>query len=255
MKHLFYLLMIGSLFFCACKKSDSQPTTEQHPPGVPTSAETRPQYDNSSFGVYKGVVIGSSGIIILKVNNGDNTVKGYLTIDNQKDSLTTTETPVAGQPLIDLAFTGKFSSMKLSADTDGSNAQITQLFITGHPNANAIVAHENSNRQVLLYEGRFSGDISGTINLVKVGTEVRSGPVEYVAKVATDNYFMRGLAQAEVDSASRKHSHYMYDLGGYERGFTGYITFNLSQVTGSFNSYVHSELRSYRGTLDCKRTY
>ncbi len=255
MKTLFYLSILSTILFFACKKSGSEQTVDKHPPGVPTAAETKAQYDNSSFGVYKGVVIGSSGIIILKINNGDNTTIAYLTIDNKKDTLTAVQSPVAGQPITNLQFTGRLSCMRLSANADGSNAQINNLTITGHPNASAIVVHENSNRQVLLYEGTFTGEISGRINFMKVGTDVRSEPVEFLAKVSTDSYFIKGIGQQEQDTGSRKHTHYMYDIGGNPRGFTGYMTFNLSEVTGTYNSYVHSELRSYRGTVDCKRTY
>ncbi len=254
MKTLFYLSILSTLLFFACKKSAEQ-TVDKHPPGVPTSAETKSQFDNTSFGVYKGVVVGSSGIIVLKINNGDNTVIGYLTIDNQKDTLTTTQSLVAGQPITNLFFSGRLSSFRLSANADGSNAQISNLTITGHPNATAIVVHENSNRQVLLYEGIFTGEISGRINFVKAGTEVRSEPVEFVAKVSTDSYYIKGIGHPEQDTGSRNHTHAIFDQGGNPRGFTGYMTFNLSEVTGPFNSYVHSELRSYTGTVNCKRTY
>lgn len=254
MKYLFSLSIISTVLFFACKKNNSQ-QPDQHPPGVPTTAETKPQYDNTSFGVYKGVIIGSSGIIIIKVNNGDNSIKGYLTIDSQKDTLSTSQTLTPGQAISNLTLTGRFSSLRLSANADGSNAQISNLTITGHPNANALIVHENSNRQVLLYEGVFSGEITGRINFVKVGTEARTEPVEYIARVSIDNYNIRGMARAELDSGSRDHTHYIFDIGGYSRGFAGYMKFTLSNVTGPFNSYVHSELRSYRGDVDCKRTY
>lgn len=254
MKLFLYLATITALLFLACKKANTgQP--DRHPPGVQTSAETKPPFDNTSFGVYKGVLIGSSGIIIIKVKNGDNHIRGYLTINNQKDTLSTTQSLPQGEAINGLLLTGRISSLKLSANADGSNAQITNLIIAGHPNATAIIVHENSSRQVLLYEGTFSGDISGRINFVKVGTEVRSEPVVFLARVSTDNYTIRGTAWPELDTGSRKHTHVMYDQAGYPRGFMGYLTFNLSSVTGPFNSYVHSELRSYRGNVECKRTY
>ena len=256
MKNLLYLnlLFISISLLVACSKSNNK-QPDQHPPGVPTSPETKPQYDNTSFGVYKGVIIGSSGIIIIKVNNGDNIIKAYLTIDNQRDTLSTLQTLTPGQAINNLSLTGRFSSLRLSANADGSNAQISNLVITGHPLVTALIVHENSNRQVLLYEGVFSGEISGRINFVKVGAEARTEPVEYIAKVSTDNYIMKGSAVAELDSGSRDHTHHIFDNGGYSRGFTGYMKFTLANVTGPYNSYVHSELRSYRGTVECKRTY
>ena len=251
MKPFLYLLIISLM--TACEKSNSE-KEDKHPAGVPTTPETKPQYNNTSFGVYKGVVLGSTGILIIRINNGDNEIKAYLTIDNQKDTLSNTQTLIPGQAIVNLQFVGRISSMSLSANADGSEAQINNLTIVGHPNASAIVVHENSTHQVLLYEGTFSGDISGRINFIKVGTSPRTEPVDYIAKASTDNYFIRGRGLAELDSGSRTHTHYIHDIGGYQRSFTGYMTFDLSKGTGSYVSYVHL-VGTYNGLVDCKRTY
>lgn len=250
MKTIVYLFALSVILFSACKKSS---TEEQLPDGLPKTAETKSQYNNTSFGVYKGVILGSSGNIILRINNGDNTVKGYLTIDNQNDTLATTQQLIAGQPIVNLNLTGRISSMTFSANADGSNAKISNLNIAGHPNPTALIVHENSTQQVLLYEGTFSGDLNGRINFVKIGTPIRSQPVEFIAKISTDNFYLRGQAVPEVDTA-RTNTHYMYDYGNPVRSFEGYPTFTQTKVTGTYASYVNN-VGLFRGTFDCIRTY
>jgi len=256
MKSIFYLSAISILLLISCTKPGSESADDKHPPGLPTSPETKRQYDNTTSGVYKGVVLGSSGIIILKINNGDNSIKGYLTIDGQKDTLSASQTISSGQPISNLLFKGTFSSMALSANADGTNAQISNLAISGHPNAGAIIVHENSTEQVMLYEGSFSGDINGRINFVRVGTGGSYQQGNYIAKVSTDNYYIQGVTMPEgpTDTATLKYNFYMTDKGGYDRGLTGNINIDLFKVTGTFVSYVHL-VGTYRGTVNAVRKY
>lgn len=164
MKNTIFLLLFSTFLNFNCSKSDDNPSNQ-----FPTTAETKPQYDNTSFGVYKGVIIGSSGYIVFRINNGDNVATGNLTIDGRKDILSTTQTITAGQPIVNLKFTGNFSSMTLNANSDGSNPRITDIKIDGHPDDVAsIIFHENSTQQVFSYEGKISGTFSGTINLNKI---------------------------------------------------------------------------------------
>lgn len=250
LKTLYFSILLLGTVNLACKKSDTK-TPEDNYPAV---AETKPQYNNTSFGVYKGVVIGSVGTIIFRINNGDGIVKGYLNIDNQKDTLSTSQSVTAGQPLVNLVFTGRFSSMTLSADADGSNAVISNLVITGHPNARALIFHENSTQPLLCYGGTFSGDLNGTICFVKTGSAIRSEPVYFLAKASVDTFFLRGNAVPETDTA-RTHTHYMYDLGNPVRTFSGYPTFSSTAVTGPWVSYYPPTASTLRGTISCVRTY
>ena len=168
MKKTLFLASALTVIFFACNKSKTENNNTNNT-GLPTSPETKPQYDHTTFGVYKGVIVGSSGTIIFRINNGDNIVKGYLTIDNQKDTLTTTTTLTAGQPLVNVLFTGKISSMKVSANADGSNASLSNIQINGHNNVTGFIIHETSTKQVLCYEGTFTGGASGVINATRFG--------------------------------------------------------------------------------------
>ena len=88
-------------------------------------------------------------------------------------------------------------------------SKISNLAIAVHPNATAIIFHENSNKQALLYEGTFTTEISGIVYFVKAGTEMRSAPAGHIAKVSTDNYYMGGMGQADYDTGSQNHTHYI----------------------------------------------
>ncbi|MBL7740391.1 MAG: hypothetical protein JNK14_14335 [Chitinophagaceae bacterium] len=250
MKKLVSLIIALTLVAIACKKTKTDPP----PDGFPTSAETKPQYNNTSFGVYKGIIVGSTGTVVLRINNGDTIVKGYLSIGSVKDTLSTTQQLVAGQPILSLNFSGRISSFTLSANADGSNAQITNLNIAGHPNAKALVVHENSTQQVLCYEGTISGDLNGAICFVKTGTPIRSEPVSFLAKISSDTFFLKGNCIPETDTL-RTHTHYMYDLGNPVRTFSGYPTFSNTNVTGSWVSFFPPTGTTFRGTINCIRTY
>lgn len=165
MRNKFLLICALALTIYSCGKSK----TEKEP-SFATKAETKPQFDKTSFGVYKGVIVGSSGYIVFRINNGDNVVKGFLKIDGKEDLLTTKEVLVAGKAISNVLFTGSFSSMRISADADGRNAELSDIKIEGHKYAGGYISHEKSNQQVLVYEGNFTGVSSGIINIARVGT-------------------------------------------------------------------------------------
>jgi hypothetical protein len=192
---LFIIPLVIALF--ACSKSD---TASTQPPntGLATASETKAQYNNTSFGVYKGVVIGSTGTIVFKINNGDNIVKGYLVIDNTKDTLSTTQTLVAGQAINNVRFVGRISSMALSVNADGSNASLSNIIITGHNNVAIFIIHENSTKQVFCYEGTYSGNLSGTLNCTRVGEN--NGDTAYVLAKVNDSLVVQGFGQVNNNS-------------------------------------------------------
>lgn len=198
-KKIFALLIPSfAIALFACQKSNTTtiPVTE-----LATAPETKAQYNNTSFGVYKGVIIGSTGTIVFKINNGDNIVKGYLVIDNTKDTLSTTQTLVAGQAINNVRFTGRISSMSLSVNADGSNAILTNISITGHSNVAVLIIHENSNKQIFCYEGTYSGNRSGTFNCARVGAN--NGDTAYVlAKISDTAQFAQGYAQVNNNSTT-----------------------------------------------------
>ena len=64
--------------------------------------------DASSKGIYKGVVIGSSGTLTINIANGGATITGIMVIDGITVNLTSAVAWVAGQPYV-ADFTGTMS--------------------------------------------------------------------------------------------------------------------------------------------------
>lgn len=195
---LILLIATFAIALFACKKSDNNTITPDT--RLATAPETKAQYNNTSFGVYKGVVIGSTGTIVFKINNGDNIMKGYLTINNTKDTLSTTQTLVAGQAINDVKFTGRISSMSLSVNADGSNAALSNISIVGHSNVTIFIIHENSTKQVFCYEGTYSGNLSGTFNCTRVGAN--NGDTTYVLAKVNDTLVVQGFGQVSNNSVN-----------------------------------------------------
>lgn len=169
-------LFFALLYSCSKSKSD-----ENNNPGnntIPTNAdkdtlatfpsisETKPQYDNTNFGVYKGGISGSSGFVVFRTFHGNNIAKGYLTVDGRKDTLTTQTAIVLGKSIDTVLFIGKFSSMRLTADSNGNNVALSDILIDGHENVTGIIYHEKSVKQVYCYEGTLSRAKTGTVNLL-----------------------------------------------------------------------------------------
>jgi len=201
-KHNALLLFgLSTIIFFACQKSNTsnESNNGNNGNGTSTTALTKPQYDNTSFGVYKGVVIGSSGTIFFRINNGDNIAKGYLNIDNKWDTLSTGTTIVSGQPLINVVFTGHFSSMTLNANADGSHANLTAIQITGHSNPTIFIIHENSTKQIYCYEGTFNGSSTGILNCARAGEN--NGDTAYIlTKITADTSLANGFGQVTNNS-------------------------------------------------------
>lgn len=145
------------LFLLSCSK-------DKEPSNLPISdnPEAKVAYDNNSFGVYKGVIIGSTGIIKLVINNGDNLVRAYITIDEHtKDTLTSTAPFTSGQAITNASFTGRISTMTFSVNANGTNPNIVSITIQGHSNVTGLLLKETSTQIVRCYEGTYTGHNSG----------------------------------------------------------------------------------------------
>lgn len=248
------ILLLFILF--ACKKTDEPANNDDN--GLSVTAETKPQYNNTNFGVYKGVIIGSSGLIVFKINNGDNVVKGYLSIDNQKDTLTTTATIALGQPISNVLFTGKISSMKVSASADGSNAMLSNIQINGHNNVTGYIIHENSNNQVLCYEGTFNGTSTGIINATRLAN---ADSTYFLSKVYQVKDVNGNLVNINDTTLYLGYGwNYPDSTKGYLWGWSSQPNFtisgkfkNLSNNTSTFNGTWTGSYGS--GNFTCSRTY
>lgn len=119
--------------------------------------------DNSGKGIYKGLVVGSSGTVKINISNDGSAITATLIFDGQTFNLTTTATYSDG-------FEGEFSSGNVSfgfwVNNDGSGFGIYDLVIPGHDGATVQLFKEKSTSLVRVYEGTFRGDANGVFNLV-----------------------------------------------------------------------------------------
>lgn len=252
MKRFTILFSIAlTIYLISCSKNNTPENKgNNNNTALPTKAETKPQYDNTNFGVYKGVIIGSTGIILFYINNEDNVVKCYLTIDNQKDTLTTAAKITLGQPIVNALFTGRISSVTLNADANGNNAALSNIKISGHNNVGSYIIHENSTSQVTCFEGKIEGDLQGTLNMIRFGN------------IPDTVYAIMKLHDNDTTYIGFGGNSYVKD--------TLYIAFrvpNLSKIIGSVGGkYVQDTVMGHltkyiapknnkEGTFKCIRTY
>lgn len=157
-----------ALVFSSCKKGgDTQyvcTTCNSTPEGLAAN-------DNLAKGIYKGIVIGSSGTIKFDVNNAGNTITATLTLDGQTATLISqVSVPPTGTYISPFYGTlnGQPVSVTFSVNFDGTSPTITTSNIPGHPNAVFVIAKETSTALVRCFEGTYSTTEpeNGTFNIV-----------------------------------------------------------------------------------------
>ena len=73
--------LTGLLFFTACKKSDDAAAPAYTCATCHTTPDALAANDANSKGIYKGVVIGSSGTLTINIANGGTTITAIMVID------------------------------------------------------------------------------------------------------------------------------------------------------------------------------
>lgn len=139
-----------------------------NPEDIPDT-ETTAEFDNSNFGLYKGILVGSSGTVKIELNNGNNVAKAYITIDNRTDELTSTDTFTNGVAIDNATFTGAFSTFTFSVDSDGENPVISDIQIEGHEDVLVAVLKQTSTNVASAHEGTTVGgnNHTGVLNFIR----------------------------------------------------------------------------------------
>jgi hypothetical protein len=158
MKKLFLALFLGVLSF-SCSSDDSSGTSLSNTP------EAKAEFDNSNFGIYKGIFVGSSGNILININN-EGEVFAELVIDGNSSTYTTTETVTENTSINDLTFTNGSSTFDFYVSSTGDFAEVYNIDISGHPNASIYVIKELSDALVECFQGTYNGDDSGVFNFI-----------------------------------------------------------------------------------------
>lgn len=135
-----------------------------------TTPTANPDYDNSSAGVYRGVLVGSQGIFQIYIANEPDVYEAHLQFDDSNCTLYTdyfTDNPgwIPGHQIVNAIFQGTFpddgttwsneaAAIDLSVEPAGGNPTINSVTISGHSDPIiALVCKENSDRLVLQYVG------------------------------------------------------------------------------------------------------
>ncbi len=170
LKNLSIFLLILTICFSSCL-SVEEPNIIT--PDFVENPEASELFDTSNFGIYKGVFVGSSGIVIINLNN-NTTISATLKIDGVNYIFSTNE-PISENQQTEINFTNNGNSFVFNVSSTGTNPEITNLNIQGHPNAETILVKETSDMLTKVFEGAYNGtdnDDAGVFNAIVSGSEM-----------------------------------------------------------------------------------
>lgn len=198
MKHSFLsVLAISTLLFAySCSKSDKPEEKEIDKPLV-TVPDAAPVHDGKSGGVYKGVIIGSTGTV--KIILQGNTVSAEVTIDGKTKVMTPQNLPVgwtSGQSLEDIVFAADNWTLTFSVSANGDEPYVSAVSIPGHTNVAVCIVKERSTTLAKVFEGSFGeADTAfvGTMNFLITSENDRDTVLGIIQKQVTGlNQFLFG---------------------------------------------------------------
>ncbi len=171
---LFVIATAAMFSLNACKKNNE--TVVSPPAGYKcVSCKTTPDAlaanNSSSKGIYKGVVIGSTGTIMFDIANNGSAITAILIIDGVTVNLTSLVSWVAGQAYT-APFTGLLNgnpvSINFSVGLSGNAPTVTSSNIPGHPVASINIIKESSSNLIECFEGTYSTTKpeTGVFNLI-----------------------------------------------------------------------------------------
>jgi len=172
MKKLQFLLAVAMMIsFAGCKKSSDSNTPPYTCATCVHTPDAKAANDASSKGVYKGVVIGSSGTIMFDIANNGTGITAIMIIDGVTVNLTATVTWQPGAAyLTDFIGTlgGQPVVIHFTVGASGQSPTVTSANIPGHPNATLNIIKETSSGLVECFEGSYHSTKpeDGTINLI-----------------------------------------------------------------------------------------
>ncbi|TDD98586.1 hypothetical protein [Flavobacterium cellulosilyticum] len=166
---IFPSLLLG-MFMTSCSKDDGTPAVSYTCATCKTTPDALVVNDANVKGVYKGVVVGSTGTIAINIQNGNNTITATMVLDGVSVAFTSNVAVVDGQTYV-APFTGTFNgsaiSMTFSVGLGGANPTITSSSIPGHPNTIFLLSKETSNSLIEAFQGTYTYDgQTGVFNIV-----------------------------------------------------------------------------------------
>lgn len=239
LKFLFGLLPLFLVAVISCKKDSNNNSTSYQCTTCTKSPEATSANDASTKGIYKGIVVGSSGTIKFDIANNGSTITATMIVDGTTVNLTSNVTWANGQAYV-APFTGTMNgqsvTINFSVGLSGSNPTITSTNIPGHPNAVITVVKETSASLVECFEGTYktSEPATGTFNILL------SRSLGIWGGVARED----GTADSDGVSGTIDASGKMKDDNGVTVG-----TLSGDQISGSFTDGNNTKV-----TISGKRT-
>jgi len=195
--------------------------------------------DVSSKGIYKGVIIGSTGTIKFDIANNSNVIKATMVLDGTTFTLTSNVNWVNGQAYI-APFTGTVNgnsaTINFSVNANGQGAVVTSVNIPGHANASFDLVKETSSALVECFEGKYSTTKpeNGTFNMM----------------ICRPLLYWTGSHRKDGDSRSESMSGKINADGGLYQDGTSYIgTLTGDAISGTFKDNDNKNV-----TVSGKRT-
>lgn len=155
-----------AILVLSCSGDAAEPATQ-----FSSSPDARASEDSKSGGIYKGVIVGSSGTFAVVLQNGIKRIR--LTMDGETRDLTTTalDSWVSGDPLMNILFEAGDWQAQFTAGSTG-NVRSLIFTIPGHINPEVAILKELSTAQVRTFEGTYSGTSSGNWNFIVRGSDL-----------------------------------------------------------------------------------
>lgn len=172
MKKIYSVLAVMSIVsLFACKKSKDTVADPYKCATCKTAPDALAANNSSSKGIYKGVIIGSSGTITFDIANNGATITAVMVIDGITVNLSAAVTWVAGQAYV-APFTGTLNgqpvTINFSVGATGGTPTVTSSSIPGHANASLTIIKETSGGLIECFEGNYSTTLpeTGTFNII-----------------------------------------------------------------------------------------
>lgn len=162
-KFLSWTLASFVFFLLSCSNESTEPTSS-----FSGSPDARASEDARSGGIYKGVIVGSSGHFAVVLQSGLTHIK--ITLDGESRTLTSTGLAswTTGDPIKNVVFASGDWQATFSVGAAGNVPSIS-FNIPGHSDPKVALLKEYSTGQVRLYEGTYMGTSSGTWNFLTQG--------------------------------------------------------------------------------------
>ena len=221
MKKTFYsILAIVTIATGAvsCKKSPTTTTPAYTCAACKTTPDAVASNDGSNKGVYKGVVIGSTGTIMFNLANSGTTITATMVIDGVTVNLNSAVSIVAGQTYV-APFTGTLNgsavSITFSVSSIGANPTVTTSSIPGHPSSSFNIIKETSASLVECFEGTYSTTKpeTGTFNVIlSRGLKLHGGASRKDGSTTSNSF--KGTINANNELIDVPSNNYLATLSG-----------------------------------------